>query len=47
MEKWINRLISEINETVLSIISKLNTLSSTKEDITNKKTDLTSTSNTH
>ena len=47
MEKWINRLISEINETVLSIISKLNTLSSIKEDVNNKKTDLTSTSNTH
>ena len=47
MEKWINRLITEINETVLAIILKLNTLSSTKEDISNKKTDLTSTSNTH
>ena len=47
MEKWINRLIAEINETVLAIILKLNTLSSTKEDISNKKTDLTSASNTH
>ena len=47
MEKWINRLIAEINDTVSAIILKLNTLSSTKEDISNKKTDLTSTSNTH
>lgn len=47
MEKWINRLIAELNETITAIILKLNTLSSNKEDVSNKKTDLTSTSNTH
>lgn len=47
MEKWINRLIAEINETITVVIAKLNTLSSNKEDVSNKKTDLTSTSNTH
>ena len=44
MEKWINRLISEINETVLSIISKLNILKSQIGQLnsltTNDKTSL-------
>ena len=47
MEKFIVRLITEINETINVIILKLNSLSSSKEDKANKKTDLTSTSNLH
>lgn len=47
MEKWITRLINEVNETIAALIIKLNSLSSSKEDKANKKTDLTSTSNLH
>lgn len=41
---WINRLFTEINELITVMAAKLNTLNTTKEDKSNKKQDLTSTS---
>lgn len=41
---WINRLFTEINELIVVMAAKLNSLDTAKEDKSNKKQDLTSTS---